>query len=73
MLLQACLRMEIDAVNRVITFQNPQLPPYLDYVLINDLSIGTRRDISIEIYRYTDDVGISIAGKPDDWQVIICK
>jgi glycogen debranching enzyme len=73
MLLQACLRMEIDATQRVITFQNPQLPEYLDYILISDLSIGTRRDISIEIYRYTDDVGISITGKPDDWQVVICK
>jgi glycogen debranching enzyme len=73
MLLQACLNMKIDATKQVITFENPQLPEYLDYVLINDLSIGTQRDISIEIYRYATDVGIHITGKPDDWQVIICK
>jgi glycogen debranching enzyme len=73
MMLQACLCMEIDATQRIITFQNPQLPAYLDYVLISDLSIGSRRDISIEIYRYATDVGIHIKGKPDDWKVVIYK
>ncbi|MES2625702.1 MAG: amylo-alpha-1,6-glucosidase [Pseudomonadota bacterium] len=73
MMLQACLCMEIDATRRVITFHNPQLPEYLNYVLISDLSIGSRRDISIEIYRYATDVGINITGKPDDWNVIIYK
>jgi glycogen debranching enzyme len=73
MLLQACLSMDIDATERSITFQNPQLPEYLDYILIHNLVIGSHRDISIEIYRYATDVGINITGKPDDWRVIIYK
>lgn len=73
MLLQACLSVEIDATERSITFHNPRLPEYLDYILIHHLLIGSHGDISIEIYRYATDVGINITGKPQDWRVLIYK
>lgn len=73
MLLKACLCIRIDAPKRTIYFRNPKLPAYLDFIKISDFPIGEKKDISMEIYRYANDVGINITGKPDDWEVVIKK
>lgn len=73
MLLKACLCIDVDATKKVIYFNDPKLPPYLDFIQIKDLSIGKKGDICIEIYRHSNDVGIIVKGKPDDWEVRIKK
>jgi glycogen debranching enzyme len=72
LLLQACLRITIDAPNKVIVFRDPQLPNYLERVKVKNLAVpdGT---FEFEFHRHKFDVGIQTIRKPDDWKVIVYK
>ncbi|TCK80840.1 amylo-alpha-1,6-glucosidase [Albibacterium bauzanense] len=70
MLLQSCLRIDVNAVNKTITFDRIVLPEYLDEVYIKSLKL-TNKIFQLTIHRSLDGVRFSIIQKPDDWEVII--
>src|SRR5690606_34813747 len=70
MLLQSCLRIEINALDKSITFDKFMLPDYLDEVYIKDLKLVEKK-LSLTIYRAQNDVSFNIANKPIDWDIVI--
>jgi glycogen debranching enzyme len=72
LLLQACLRIEINALEKTIGFIKPELPRYLDKITITNLKTGNDY-CDFELYRNKYDVGFHFMRKPADWEVIIKK
>ena len=72
MLLQSCFHISFDAKNKVLTFNNPYVPEYLETVNIERLKLGDEI-CSFELRHYADDVGVTIRSKPKDWEIRILK
>ena len=72
MLLQACLRVEINALKKTILFDKPMLPDYLDKIFITNLRTGDSF-CDVEIHRHQHDVGFNVTRKPEGWNVFIKK
>ena len=73
MVLQACLGIEINALNKEIILHTPYLPEETDQLSIENLIIGDAT-ISLELRRVTYDTVVSVYNKGDkDWKVIIRK
>ncbi|WP_423147827.1 glycogen debranching N-terminal domain-containing protein [Rubrolithibacter danxiaensis] len=72
MLLQACLRIDINVLTKTITFDRPLLPEYLEKFHISDLTLNSS-NCNLTINRLPNDVGFNLLQKPEDWQVIIKK
>jgi len=70
MLLQSCLRIDINALTKTITFDPIVLPVYLDEIYITNLKLGDKT-CSLIINRSQYDVDFKIIHKPDDWKIII--
>lgn len=73
MLLEACLHMEIDAIQKKIVFKNPTLPAFLEHIVIDDLKLGDGEHTSFEIHRYRGHTGINVKVKPNDWHIFTIK
>jgi len=71
-LLQACFRIEIDAINKTIIFNKPRLPEYLEYIYIDNLMLDGKT-CDIHMKRLEKDVGFYLLQKPEDWEVLIKK
>ncbi|HEY0355903.1 MAG TPA: amylo-alpha-1,6-glucosidase, partial [Flavisolibacter sp.] len=72
LLLQACLRLEVNAIEKTIIFNKPVLPDYIQQLNISNLRIG--EDIcNFELFRYDYDIGFHVTRKPANWEVIIVK
>jgi len=72
LLLQACLRIEINALEKTIIFSKPELPQYLEKITITNLITGNDH-CDFELYRHRYDVGFHVMYKPAQWEVIIKK
>jgi glycogen debranching enzyme len=72
MLLQSCLRIEINALEKKIVFNKPELPEYLEKISISNLRVG-ESICQFELYRHQYDVGFNVIQKPEDWELIIKK
>ena len=72
LLLQACLRIEINAIEKTIIFNRPELPSFLDKIKISQLKAGDGY-FDIELSRNQFDVGFHVIHKPDDWELLIRK
>ena len=72
MLLQSCLRIEINALKKTIVFNRPQLPGYLEKIFISNLRLPGGI-CQFELYRHQYDVGFNVIQKPEDWELIIKK
>jgi glycogen debranching enzyme len=72
LLLQACLRIEINALDKTIIFSNPALPSYLEKITIKNLVTGDDY-CDFELFRHQYDVGIHIMHKAAQWEIIIKK
>jgi glycogen debranching enzyme len=72
MLLQACFRVNINALTKTITFEQPVLPTYLEQVSITNLVLGDSV-CNFILTRLDSDVGFNLLQKPSDWSVIITK
>lgn len=72
MLLQSCLQMEVNALEKTIVFNKPQLPAYLEKVMIENLRLGEDY-LHFELYKHQYDVGFHVIHKPKDWELIIKK
>jgi glycogen debranching enzyme len=69
MMLQACFRININAVTKTILFDRPLLPPYLDHVYISNIKAG-ESFCNLNLTRMQFDVSINLLQKPEDWTVI---
>jgi glycogen debranching enzyme len=58
-LLQACLGLNIDAIDRVISFHAPRLPDFIDWVHVSGLAVGSG-SVDLKLQRYTRSVGVEV-------------
>lgn len=72
MLLEAALGLSVDAVRHQIRFDQPILPPWLDWVEIRNLRIGAN-SIDLLLRRARHDVGIEVLRKTGDKSIAVTK
>ena len=72
LLLQSCLRIEINALTKQIIFNKPALPEYLEKVAVSNLRLPDG-NCHFELYRHKYDVGFNLLQKPENWELIIKK
>jgi len=72
MVIQSCLRIQINTIEKKIVFDKPALPEYLNEVTISNLRLGNQTCHFI-LRRYDYDVGFTVLKKPEDWEFIIIK
>ena len=72
MIMQACLRIQINALEKKIIFNKPVLPEYLPELAISNLKLGDQT-CHFTLRRYDYDVGFTVLQKPEDWEFIIIK
>jgi len=71
MLLQSCLRIDINSINKTITFDRIMLPDYLNEIRLIDLKLENEKcSLIINRSKY-DNVGFNILQKPDNWEIVI--
>ncbi len=72
MLLQACLGLEVVALERTVRFSHARLPDFLDHLTIENLPVGDAR-IDLRVERQRTGVGINILGRRGNVEVITLK
>lgn len=72
MLMQACLNIDIKAVEKTILFNKPRLPDYLEFISIDKMMLDGQT-CKLHLTRLYDDVGFYLLRKPEDWELIIRK
>jgi hypothetical protein len=68
LLLQACLGLRVDGVERRIRFDHARLPDTLDWVRIENLTVQHAR-VDVELTRRLDDVTVTILRRDGDVEV----
>jgi glycogen debranching enzyme len=72
LLLQSCLGLRIEAPRARLSFSQPVLPPFLEYLEIKNLRIGEAAvDLSLE--RHAKDVGINILRREGKVEIVVTK
>lgn len=71
MLMQSCLRIDINAIVKTITFDRIILPDYLDEIRLIDLKVGGGKCSLIVNRTKYDQVGFNLLHKPSDWEIVI--
>jgi glycogen debranching enzyme len=72
MLLSSVLGLSIDAVARQIRFDRPALPEFLQKVQVTNLAVGPAK-VDLVIERHARDVGINLAGREGEIEIIVVK
>jgi len=72
MLIEACLGMTVDAVNRRVVFCQPALPSFLAWLRITDLRVGDAT-LDVTVQRHPADVGIVVERRVGQVDVIVRK
>jgi glycogen debranching enzyme len=72
LLLQSCLGLRISAGRRQLTFADPVLPAFLDWVQIRGLRVGSA-EVDLSIERHPHDVGVTVLRRIGDVRVIVSK
>jgi glycogen debranching enzyme len=73
MMLRAALGLDVDGVNRRVTFTNPVLPSFLEVLHIDGLAVGTSR-VDLRIHRYADGAaGVDVARRSGPVKLSIHK
>ena len=70
LLLQACLRIEIDGTLKTVVFNKPKLPEFIKHLTITNLKLDNDRCV-FDVYRHMEGLSFRFVYKPVDWQVII--
>lgn len=68
-LLQACLGLQIDGTRRLVSFDRPVLPPFLERVQIRNLSVGTAR-LDLVLDRHESEVAVRVARRVGEVEVV---
>lgn len=69
-LLQACLGLHIDGTRRIVSFDRPVLPPFLERVQLWNLSVGTAR-LDLVLDRHGDEVAVRVARRTGEVEVVL--
>lgn len=69
-LLQACLGLHIDGTRRLVNFDRPILPPFLERVEIRNLSVGTAR-LDLVLDRHEREVAVRVARRIGEVEVVV--
>jgi glycogen debranching enzyme len=69
MLLAAALGLHIDGPRRQVTFADPALPEWLDWIRIENLTVG-HAVVDLLCERHPHDVGISVLRREGDLRVV---
>ena len=72
LVLQACLGMEILAVDRVVRFVHPMLPESVPYVCVRGLAVGSAI-VDLELTRDYETVGVSVSRQIGELQIITVR
>ncbi|MBV8140545.1 MAG: amylo-alpha-1,6-glucosidase, partial [Verrucomicrobia bacterium] len=72
MILQACLGMQVRAMDRVIRFVHPMLPESVPYLRIRGLEVGFAQ-VDLELTKHHDTASIVIARRSGDVQIVTIK
>ncbi|HEY3935565.1 MAG TPA: amylo-alpha-1,6-glucosidase [Gemmatimonadales bacterium] len=72
LLLQSCIGLNISAPKKEVQFRYPELPRWLDRVVINNLKVGAG-SLDLELYRENADVGVTIARREGEVNVVVVK
>ncbi|HXS35297.1 MAG TPA: amylo-alpha-1,6-glucosidase [Flavipsychrobacter sp.] len=70
LLLDACLRIDIDAEAKKVYFNKPVLPESLDTITINHLKLGDGY-ASIQLFCERNSVGVKVKSCPEGWQILL--
>ncbi len=68
--LQACLGLQIDAPRRLVSFNRPVLPPFLERVQIRNLSVGAAK-LDLVLDRHESEVAVRVARRVGDVEVVL--
>jgi glycogen debranching enzyme len=68
-LLQACLGLQIDGTRRLVSFDRPVLPQFLERVEIRNLSVGTAR-LNLVLDRHESQVAVRVARRVGEAEVV---
>ncbi len=71
-LLQACLGLSVNALNRVVSFYNPALPNSINEMSIRNLRVG-QANVDLLIIRAGSDISVHLDRKDGDVQIHIIK
>lgn len=69
-LLQACLGLQIDGTRRLVSFDRPVLPPFLERVQIRNLSVGSAR-LDLVLDRHESEVAVRVARRTGEVEVVV--
>jgi glycogen debranching enzyme len=72
LMLQAVLNINIDAMERKITFHKPCLPEFLDSLTIQNLDLPGGK-MSLQLIRYPNSLGINVIKNEPDWEIVLIK
>lgn len=72
MLMQACFKIEINAVEKTILFNKPRLPDYLEFIYLDSLMIDGQ-SCNLHMKRIYNDVAFYLLQKPEGWELLIRK
>lgn len=71
-MLQACLGVVIRAPTSELRFHRPVLPPELREIRLRGLRVG-EAVVDLDIVRHAEDVGIDVARKEGELEVVVVK
>jgi glycogen debranching enzyme len=70
LLLQSCLGLQIDAPRHLVKFVRPVLPPFLERVELQNLSIGKAR-VDLVLDRHPNEVALTVARRDGEVDVLV--
>jgi glycogen debranching enzyme len=71
-LMQSFLRIHINAINKTIIFDKPQMPEYIDKISVSNLKIEGQ-ELIFHAHRHANDVSFNVDAKPKGWELMIKK
>jgi glycogen debranching enzyme len=72
LLLEACLGLRVDALNRRVSFSRSTLPESIDWLRISNLAIGNA-SVDIRLDRHPLDVSVTVLRREGDLEVVSIK
>jgi glycogen debranching enzyme len=72
LLLQACLGLRVDGMNRRVAFLRPRLPEWLDWIRLSNLQIGAA-SIDLRLERHASDVSVIVQRRHGEIEIVTTK
>jgi glycogen debranching enzyme len=69
-MLAGCLGLEFDACARLLRFRSPRLPPFVDWLRVERLSVADAQ-VDLLLQRYRDSVGVDVTRRLGEVEVSV--